>query len=147
MAEAARKKSDDASGEFRENQDLEHTETSATYFNGESHVFLTPEHQRYLIERHGTLDLDPIPGPGGADPYNWPNWKVIARNYSTGIRDTDIDAQKVTNLTLVAFHALMCTFTAAAIIPAYENISLELRRFSGSHFQTHMAEGRYFYFR
>jgi MFS family permease len=34
--------------------------------------------------------------------------------------------QKVVNLTLVAFHAMFGTFTAAAIIPAYLDISLDL---------------------
>lgn len=37
---------------------------------------LAPEHREYLIHRHGTLDLDPMPGPGAADPYNWPHWRV-----------------------------------------------------------------------
>ncbi|KAJ0414458.1 major facilitator superfamily domain-containing protein [Aspergillus carlsbadensis] len=65
---------------------------------------LSEQHQAYLIERHGTLDLDPIPSMDPADPYNWPLWK------------------KSCNLALVAFHACMGTFTAAAIIPAYEEI-------------------------
>ncbi|KAL4866915.1 hypothetical protein BDV12DRAFT_198766 [Aspergillus spectabilis] len=43
-----------------------------------------------------------------ADPYNWPSWK------------------KTFNLALVAFHACMGTFTAAAIIPAYEEIAEDL---------------------
>lgn len=37
---------------------------------------LSKGHQDYLIERHGTLDLDPIPGMSPTDPYNWPTWKV-----------------------------------------------------------------------
>jgi hypothetical protein len=37
---------------------------------------LSVSHKEYLIERHGTLDLDPIPSPSNADPYNWPLWKV-----------------------------------------------------------------------
>lgn len=46
-----------------------------------------PQHHRdYLIQRHGTLDLDPIPSDDPADPYNWPEWKKMA------------------NLMLVAFH-------------------------------------------
>ncbi|XHF98333.1 hypothetical protein AWENTII_001889 [Aspergillus wentii] len=65
---------------------------------------LSKSHRDYLMERHGTLDLDPIPGLGPADPLNWPEWK------------------KMMNLILVAFHACMGTFTAAAIIPAYSNI-------------------------
>ncbi|OJJ37928.1 hypothetical protein ASPWEDRAFT_108862 [Aspergillus wentii DTO 134E9] len=71
-------------------------------------VFLSEPHRSYLLERHGTLDLDPIPSMNPADPYNWPSWK------------------KITNLALVAFHACMGTFTAAAIIPAYEELSEHL---------------------
>lgn len=37
---------------------------------------LSESHRDYMIERHNTLDLDPIPGMGPADPYNWPEWKV-----------------------------------------------------------------------
>lgn len=37
---------------------------------------LSKAHQDYLIQRHGTLDLNPVPGMGPADPYNWPTWKV-----------------------------------------------------------------------
>jgi hypothetical protein len=37
---------------------------------------LSESHKEYLIARHGTLDLDPIPSPSNADPYNWPLWKV-----------------------------------------------------------------------
>ncbi|KAJ5085148.1 hypothetical protein N7532_009919 [Penicillium argentinense] len=70
--------------------------------------FLSESHKSYLIERHGTLDLDPIPSMDHADPYNWPTWK------------------KTANLGLVAFHACMGTFTAAAIICAYEDISLDV---------------------
>ncbi|KAA8651192.1 uncharacterized protein ATNIH1004_000070 [Aspergillus tanneri] len=65
-------------------------------------------HREYLWQRHGTLDLDPIPSMDPADPYNWPGWK------------------KVANLCLVAFHACMGTLTAAAIICAYEEISQDL---------------------
>jgi MFS family permease len=43
-----------------------------------------------------------------ADPYNWPSWK------------------KNTNLFLIAFHAMMTTFFASGIIPAYEAISVDL---------------------
>ncbi|PYH96036.1 MFS general substrate transporter [Aspergillus ellipticus CBS 707.79] len=68
---------------------------------------LSPSHREFLLQRHGTLDLDPIPSPSDADPYNWPTWK------------------KLTNLVLVAFHACMATFTAS-IIPAYESIAEDL---------------------
>ena len=37
---------------------------------------LSKLHRDYLMERHGTLNLDPIPAMDPADPYNWPEWKV-----------------------------------------------------------------------
>lgn len=43
---------------------------------------LSKGHRDYLIERHGTLDLDPIPGISRTDPYNWPTWKVSRLHYS-----------------------------------------------------------------
>ena len=48
---------------------------TATYVGGDASQ-LSPEHQHYLLDRHGTLDLDPLPGHGDADPYNWATWKV-----------------------------------------------------------------------
>ena len=47
----------------------------ATYINGDT-AHLSQAHRDYLMERHGTLDLDPIPGFGDADPLNWKTWKV-----------------------------------------------------------------------
>jgi len=58
------------------NSDLGNTEPKATYIPRGAASNLSPEHQDYLMKRYGTLELDPIPGPGGADPYNWPQWKV-----------------------------------------------------------------------
>ncbi|KAJ5827835.1 Major facilitator superfamily domain general substrate transporter [Penicillium robsamsonii] len=69
---------------------------------------LSEEHRNYLLAKHGTLDLDPIPDMTDADPYNWPRWR------------------KNLNLTLVAFHAMMGTFTASSIQSAFENISEDL---------------------
>jgi hypothetical protein len=60
--------------EFVEN--LQPTSTRATYISPEAAAGLSPEHQEYLLQRHGTFELDPIPGFGQADPYNWPQWKV-----------------------------------------------------------------------
>lgn len=37
---------------------------------------LSPEHRDYLMKRHGTLDLAPLPTMDPADPLNWPAWKV-----------------------------------------------------------------------
>ena len=48
---------------------------AATY--EESVIARLPKaHRDYLLGRHGTLELDPIPGMGPTDPYNWPEWKV-----------------------------------------------------------------------
>lgn len=37
---------------------------------------MSNEHRDYLIKRHGTADLDPLPTMDPADPLNWPAWKV-----------------------------------------------------------------------
>lgn len=42
----------------------------------EQSSYLPPEYRDYLISRHGTVDLDPLPDMTDADPYNWPKWKV-----------------------------------------------------------------------
>lgn len=66
---------------------------------------LSPIARAYLLNRHGTLNLDPVPAPTDADPYNWaPRTKIVM-------------------LLLVAFHACMATFTASAIIPAYSDMA------------------------
>lgn len=54
---------------------------------------LSEEHRQYLLARHGTLDLDPIPDMNDADPYNWPTWRV---NSITPISST---TPKLNNIT------------------------------------------------
>lgn len=44
--------------------------------HAEAIAALSAEHREYLLQRHGTLELDPIPGMGDADPYNWTSSKV-----------------------------------------------------------------------
>ena len=48
----------------------------ATYINTGAAAGLSQEHRDYLLVRHGTLDLDPMPDNGDQDPFNWPRWKV-----------------------------------------------------------------------
>lgn len=48
----------------------------ATYINTGAAAGLSQEHRDYLLARHGTLELDPIPDMGDQDPFNWPTWKV-----------------------------------------------------------------------
>lgn len=38
---------------------------------------LSEPHRAYLLQRHGTLDLEPLPSMDPADPYNWALWKVL----------------------------------------------------------------------
>ncbi|KAF2227446.1 MFS transporter [Elsinoe ampelina] len=69
---------------------------------------LSESHKQYLLARHGTLTLHPLPTAHDSDPYNFPHW------------------QKTTNLLLVAFHAMTATFTASAIQSAYPAIAADL---------------------
>ena len=87
-------------------------------------INLSDEHKSYLLQRHGTLDLDPVPDMNDADPYNWATWKVGSINKH--LRNTSDTSKKCTNLGLVAFHAMMATFTAASIQSAFINISEDL---------------------
>jgi len=76
-----------SSANEKHRQDLENNSslTPSIDLNNDLPV-LTEEHRDYLIQRHGTVDLDPLPSADPADPYNWPQWK------------------KVVNLSCVAFH-------------------------------------------
>ena len=48
---------------------------------------LSTEHRDYLISRHGTSDLEPLPSMDPNDPLNWPTWKVIlgSKRSCTGV--------------------------------------------------------------
>lgn len=74
----------------------------------QSQTSISEAHRQYIIERHGTDQLDPFPDYSDADPYNWPRSK------------------KWLNLAFVAFHGFMSTFTAGAIQSAFENIARDL---------------------
>ncbi|KAF4554307.1 Efflux pump-like protein 10 [Elsinoe fawcettii] len=85
---------------------LEQQATHATYIPPSTQ--LSESHREYLIAKHGTIDLSPIPSPNDSDPYNFPKWL------------------KTTNLILVAYHAMTATFTASAIQSAYPAIAEDL---------------------
>ncbi|KAI0533885.1 major facilitator superfamily domain-containing protein [Xylaria digitata] len=74
----------------------------------ESQTSIPEAHRQYIIARHGTDKLDPLPDFNDADPYNWPRPK------------------KWLNLLFIAFHAFVATFSAASIQSAFENIALDL---------------------
>ncbi|KAJ5160758.1 uncharacterized protein N7482_007762 [Penicillium canariense] len=79
-----------------------------SFFMEDRVAHLSEEHRQYLLARHGTLNLDPIPDLNDADPYNWPKWR------------------KTVNLTLVVFHAMIGLFTAASIQSAFVDIAEDL---------------------
>lgn len=62
----------------------------ATYIPAGAASDLSQEHRDYLIKRHGTIELDPIPSDDPADPYNWPAWKVSSRDRRCELFPTDI---------------------------------------------------------
>jgi hypothetical protein len=68
------KKSVEESHQYVEN--LEKVAEQGTYYNGEAASHLSIEHRQYLLDRYGTLELDPIPDMGDEDPYNWANGQV-----------------------------------------------------------------------
>lgn len=50
---------------------------------------LSQHHRDYLLNRHGTLDLDPVPSDDPADPYNWPERKKMANLIIVGFHVSD----------------------------------------------------------
>lgn len=68
---------------------------------------LTSEHETYLIERHGTTNLDPLPSADPSDPLNWPDWEKNAQIAS------------------MSFTAFSLTFMAAGISVCYESMAEE----------------------
>ena len=61
----------------RPHSDVQGMESGNSHFYIEERLaHLSEDHRQYLLARHGTLDLDPIPDMNNADPYNWPQWRV-----------------------------------------------------------------------
>jgi len=66
---------------------------------------ISEDHKNYLLRRHGTLKLNPLPSSSPEDPLNWPARK------------------KNTQVLMVAFHAMMTTFMTAGIIPGFHTFA------------------------
>lgn len=62
---------------------------------------LTDEHREYLMARHGTTDLKPLPSADPKDPLNWSRGK------------------KAFHIGLISLHTFAGTFMAAGLSPAY----------------------------
>ena len=96
--------------------------------NAPSNGTITSDHEAYLLQRHGTLNLIPMPSSDPADPLNWPSWKVRLQRRRTRtegrVRLLTFHAQKNINLGLIAFHGLMSTGCAVAVVPAFETFSI-----------------------
>jgi hypothetical protein len=81
---------------------------TATHLENSSHPSsISNETKQFILERHGTLELDPLPSDSREDPLNWPIWK------------------KDMQLLMVAFHAMVNTFMAAGIIPGFHDFSVK----------------------
>jgi hypothetical protein len=52
------------------------TKNKSEHLDDASRDALSLEHSSYLVERHGTTDLNPLPSQDPSDPLNWPAWKV-----------------------------------------------------------------------
>lgn len=71
------RRSSNAAGQKRDQEWIEETlESVHTNIENSNLAALSREHREYLEQRHGTLDLDPIPDANDADPYNWPQSRV-----------------------------------------------------------------------
>lgn len=58
-----------AVGEGKDGSESYHVEeTAASSFS--------IEHAEFILQRHGTLNLNLVPSMNPADPLNWPSWKV-----------------------------------------------------------------------
>lgn len=68
-------------------------------------VEITEEHKEFLMKRHGTVRLDPLPSLSTLEPLNWSNKR---KNFE---------------MLLIAFHCFVVTFMAAGIAPTYESMA------------------------
>ena len=67
------------SSQYLEKQDPNRAETLEvvkTQYERDEIAHLSPEHREYLLNKHGHLDLGPVPDMNDADPYNWSSIKV-----------------------------------------------------------------------
>jgi hypothetical protein len=46
----------------------------------DNHGGLSATHYEYLMQRHGRIDLEPLPSMDVNDPYNWSAWKASQIN-------------------------------------------------------------------
>ncbi|CAN3373419.1 hypothetical protein DIURU_000348 [Diutina rugosa] len=69
---------------------------------------ISSAHYQYLVHRHGTAHLDPLPQPSDGDPLNWPSF------------------QKWLQLSMVAFHGFFSTFQASGQVPGFEQFSEDM---------------------
>ena len=62
--------------QVRGNDHVESLKQVQTHLGTDETESLTEEHRQYLIQRHGSFELDPMPDASDADPYNWSASKV-----------------------------------------------------------------------
>ncbi|KAG7660340.1 uncharacterized protein J8A68_006150, partial [[Candida] subhashii] len=69
---------------------------------------ISEEHKAYLVAKHGTSDLVPLPSMDDNDPLNWSN----------GIKHLQLG--------MVAFHGFLGTFYASGLVPSFGRLSENL---------------------
>lgn len=79
------------------------------FAGGEEHVAteILDAHKEFLISRHGTADLTPLPLFSAQDPLNWSRWK------------------KLYHLLMIALQTFTCSFMSAGISPAYLSMAVD----------------------
>lgn len=71
---------------------------------------ISPDHKQYLVNKHKTWKLDPLPTENDDDPLNWSN------------------RYKNIELIMVAFHGFFSTFMASGQVPAFEPLAEQLEK-------------------
>lgn len=79
------------------------------FAEGEKHLAteIVDAHREFLIARHGTADLAPLPLFSVRDPLNWSRWK------------------KLYHLLMIALQTFTCSFMSAGISPAYLSMAVD----------------------
>lgn len=99
---------DDKINVSRDIEKLEYVHDEHSVYNEDiAPAELSTDHYEFLMKRHGSVQLDPLPSNDPLDPLNWQEWK---KNYE---------------IILIAFHCFVVTFMAAGLAPAYEAMSIQ----------------------
>lgn len=88
-------------------EELRSAQTRATEIGNDEVATLSQAHKDYLVKKHGSLDIDPVPAFGDADPYNWPNWKARTHLCSSESSLTRTENHKPCSRSLARLHVVL----------------------------------------